>query len=465
MASGTADPIDNSSGSTAFLHVVMPKRELYVGELVPVQVKAYFSANVSASLSGLPVLNSDAFTLNKLDDKPDQTQETIGGQAYNVLTWSSALAAVKTGDYALNLELPIVVRVQQEGQGDEDSPINDPFFNQFFRRTVEKPLTLQTRSENVKVLPLPSVGRPADFNGAVGRFEVSNEAAPTRLTAGDPITMHLKVSGQGNFDRVYSSGLAASPEWKTYPPDAQFVPTDKASYGGSKTFEQAVVPRKPGQAAIPSVTFCYFNPDTRQYVTRATMPIAIEVTPGSGVSSMIASTASPAGLASSQAASELAPNKVEAGSFVSSLQPVLFAPWFIAVQGAPVMALIAGLLIQRRRQRLAQDSERTRNRAAKADVQEQLEAMDLALAADNVQAFFTAARQAIQAGLARRWQLSANQVTSAEINRRLNGDAVDLRRLFAVADDVVYAGQRVPAEELHRWKDIVLLQLKQLEAL
>jgi hypothetical protein len=467
MSSGTTDATDNASGQPAFLRVVMPKQQLYAGELVPVQVKAYFSADMSASLDGLPVLNSDAFTLNKLDAKPDQTQEVIGGQPYNVLIWASALTAVKTGDYALNLELPVVERVQQRGQGGNDSPFNDPFFNQFFSRTVDKPLTLHSGSQNVKVLPLPAAGRPADFSGAVGRFEVSSEAAPPQLTAGDPITLRLKVSGQGNFDRVYSSGLAASAEWKTYPPSAQFTPADNAGYGGSKTFEEAVVPLKAGQEKIPAITFSYFDPDTRQYVTRSTIPIAIEVAPGSGVSSVAASPASLAALTSSLSANtsapELAPNKVEAGNFVSSLQPVLFAPWFVAAQGVPVMALITGLFVQRRRQRLAQDSERTRNRAAQAAVREHLEAMEQALAANSAPAFFTAARQAVQAELARRWQLSTSQVTAAEINLRMNGDAGDLGTLFAVADDVVYSGQHVPPAELQRWKDTVIHQLKQLE--
>jgi hypothetical protein len=89
--------------------------------------------------------------------------------------------------------------------------------------------------------------------------------------------------------------------------------------------------------------------------------------------------------------------------------------------------------------------------------------MEQALVANSAPAFFTAARQAVQAELARRWQLSASQVTAAEINRRLNGDASDLRTLFAVADDVVYSGQRVPPAELQRWKDTVMHQLKQLE--
>lgn len=469
MQSSPADDTASADGGPAFLRVLMPKRELYLGELLPVEVKAYFRAGMSASLNGLPILDSDAFTLNKLDENPNQSQEIVGGRPYTVLTWSSALAAVKTGDYTINLELPVVVRVQEHNQGDDDSPFNEPFFSNFFGNVVKKPLTLRTDLQNVKVLPLPAAGRPVNFTGAVGQFGVNSQATPIHLNAGDPITLQLQVSGQGNFDRVYSSGLETSAAWKTYPPSTQFVPADNAGYSGSKTFEQAVIPLKTGQKIIPAITFSYFDPDTRQYVTRVTTPIAIKVAPGDAASSVAALPASPAASTSTPltnlAASDLAPNKVETGSFVSSLSPVLFAPWFIAVQGVPFAALFAGLFVHRRRQRLAQDPERKRNRAAHAAIREQLLAMDQALTANSAPSFFSAARQAVQERLALRWQLSSSQVTPAVIKRHLNGDANALQALFAVTDDVVYSGRSMPSAELQRWKDTVIQQLKELEAL
>ena len=467
----------NAKGEMAFLRVVLPKQELYVGELVPVQVKAYFRSEMSASLNGLPTLSSDAFTLNKLDDKPAQTQEVIGGRPYTVLTWSSALAAVKAGDYPLDLEMPVLVRVQQRGrrggnpfqQFFGNSGFDDSFFDDFFGSVTEKPLTLRTDSGNVKILPLPFAGRPADFNGAVGQFEVTSEATPVKVTAGDPITLRLKVSGQGNFDRVTLHGLEASDDWKTYQPSVRFDPADNANFEGAKTFEQAIVPLKAGLESIPAIKFSYFDTEQRQYVTRATPPIAIQVAPGSGVPSVAALPVTPSTTTPTQSpasnlpASELAPNKVEAGSFVSSLQPILFRPWFIAAQGVPVMALLIGFAVHRRQERLAHDPQQTRNRAAQAHVREQLAAMDQALAANSAPAFFTAARQAVQEKLAQRWQLPTSQVTLTEINRRLNGDGEDVRTLFKVTDDVVYSGQRMPPAELGRWKDVVLHQLKRLE--
>src|SRR5260370_33468297 len=107
-------PID-SKNQSAFLRIELPRRELIVGELVPVKVKAYFRAGVSASLNGLPTLSSDAFTLNKLDDNPEQNRELIDGVPYTVVTWTSALSSVKAGDYPLNHHLPAMGRVPEKG--------------------------------------------------------------------------------------------------------------------------------------------------------------------------------------------------------------------------------------------------------------------------------------------------------------------------------------------------------------
>ena len=58
------DQAVSNNGQQAFLRLVIPKRTLHVGELVPVQIKAYFRGGVQARINGLPALSSDAFTLN-----------------------------------------------------------------------------------------------------------------------------------------------------------------------------------------------------------------------------------------------------------------------------------------------------------------------------------------------------------------------------------------------------------------
>ena len=275
--------------------VVLPKKELYVGELVPVDIKAYIPDDVQASITDLPQFTSDGFTLNPLGTKPQQSTEAVNGRSYAVLTWHSALTGVKVGDYPFDLKMPLSVVVpQQMPQADADDMFNNLFRNAMAAMGQRKEVTLQSKAETLKVLPLPQNGRPADFGGAVGQFEIESSATPTTVNAGDPITLRLKITGTGNFDRVSSDLLASDAHWKTYSPKNHFDPADSVGYQGTKTFEQPIIPSDSSVTSVPGVSFSYFDPETRQYVTRTSVPVAVTVSGSAAASVSNASVASSA---------------------------------------------------------------------------------------------------------------------------------------------------------------------------
>ena len=194
----------------------LPKRELYVGETVPVDIQVGMRAGLVASINGLPTINGDAFMLNKLSSQPEQAEESIDGQPYTVFTWHSTLAVVKPGEFSLTVETPLTVRMRTAARRRMPIPngmFNDPmfdeafnnsFFQDFFGGTTEKEIAVTSQPEALKVLPLPTEGRPAGFGGAVGEFEIASELSAAQSAAGDPLTLRLKVTGTGNFDRVNS---------------------------------------------------------------------------------------------------------------------------------------------------------------------------------------------------------------------------------------------------------------------
>ena len=258
-------------------------------------------------------------------------REVIDGRPYNVITWSSALSAVQAGDYPLNLELPVLVRVQAKGKrgghnpikdffGDE-SPFDDSTLDDFFGQVIEKPLVLHSDGSLVRIQPLPAQGRPADFSGAVGKFDVSAEASAAKAVTGDPITLKMKIAGQGNFDRVTTNGLVSGAAWKSYKPNARFEPADSDGFTGTKTFEQAIVPTQPGSSEIPPVSFSYFDPDSRSYITKTTGPIPMEIAPGSATASALPVANPTSTPRTARSADGLVPDLLEAGH-ASSLCPV-----------------------------------------------------------------------------------------------------------------------------------------------
>jgi hypothetical protein len=459
------DQTVTSNGRQAFLRLVTPKRDLLVGELVPVQIKAYFLSGLQASVDGLPSLNSDAFTLNSLDEKPAQTQEEIDGHTYTVLTWTTALGAVKTGEYALKLEMPVVVTVRDHTrrQRDPDDPFSDSFFDDFFNNGgVQKNITLTSQAETKTVRPLPAADRPADFNGALGNFSIAAEASPDHVTAGDPITLRLTVTGSGNFDRVSSNLLGSSAEWKSYKPVARFAVADSVGLQGTKTFEQAVVPLQAGKLTIPPIHFSFFDPDTARYVTHSTFPIAIQVAPAASV----ATVSSPPTAAPNPALQPtFAPNRIEPGTVVATLQPLFLQPWFQIANVMVWLCLVVIFYARRRHARRAGDPRLLRARQADRAIHDELAAMDLAMQRAETVPFFTAARRALQQRLGERWHLPPDTITLSEINARLNGHADGIRPVFQMADQVAYSHEALPAADLAGWKRILTEQLSQLETL
>ena len=463
--------LSDTKGQKPFLRVVLPKQELTVGELVPVKVKAYFPAGMAASLNGLPMLTGGAFALNKFGDNAEQTREAIDDQPYNVITWSSALSAVTAGDYPLNLELPVTVRVQEKGKrgggrnpfkdffGDE-SPFDDSLMDDFFGQMAEKTLTLHADGSPLKIQPLPVQGRPADFSGAVGKFDVSTEASATKAVTGEPITLKMRITGQGNFDRVATNGLASCAAWKSYKASARFEPADSDGFAGTKIFEQAIVPTGSGPSEIPALSFSYFDPDTRNYVTKTTNPIPIEIPAGSAGASALQPTVNTPPMA--RPAADLVPDDREIGR-VASLRPVILSPWFLIGNALMAAATVIGLLIRRWRERRANDPERVRAVAASGAVREALSAMDEAIKNRNGIGFFHAARKAVTERLAERWSVPASRVTPLEIQTRLNGRGEKICALFKRGDEVAYSREKVTVSELVQWRTHVAQQLAHLQ--
>jgi BatD DUF11 like domain len=466
----------NAQGQNAFVHVTMPKQSLYVGELVPVQVKAYFRAGMAASLTGLPLLGSDAFSLGKIGDHPAQSQEIIDGQPFTVLTWDTTLSGVKAGDYPLNIDLPATIRVREKGRRGAPNPFKDffgdnspfgdsSFFDNFFSSFSEKEITLHTDGAVVNVEAQPLKGRPANFSGAVGDFDVTSEAPSTTASVGEPFTLKIKVSGKGNFDRVNITGVARTADWKAYRPSAKFAPGDANGFSGEKTFEQVVTPSKAGAQQIPSLSFSYFDPSDGHYVTKNTQPISLDVAaaaPGAAPSSVDSAAA---GVTTTPPANVDQQALRVRQSPIASLHPLVLRPWFIAANALLLIAVALGALARRMALRRSHNPKRLAREAAERSVQASLASMEDAEKRGDGAGFFVAARQALQERLAAVWRIPPNAVTGPLITERLNGDGESLRAIFRAADEVSYSHRAYSSAELRRWHETFTKQIHRIETL
>jgi hypothetical protein len=457
--SSNPDGIRLTADGSAFVHLEIPKHEIYVGESVPVEIQVGMRDGFVASINGLPKLNSGDFTLNNLSHQPEHVSKTIEGKSFTVYSWRSVLAAVKPGTYSLTFETPLTVRIRTRPQRDSmlDDLLGDPFLQNIFGATIPKDITVSSPQAPIKVLPLPAEGRPPDFGGAVGRFEISTDISSAKNTAGDPLTLRMHVNGAGNFDRVESSMLGGDAQWKTYDPKATFNPTDPTGFKGEKIFEQPLIAAQPGTHTIPPLAFSYFDPGARRYETARSAPLSVTVAPAADAEPPPPANAM--GASADESHGGLRPDHAVTEARVDSLIPPYFRPRFVGLSSVLALLFGGGWVTLRRRERNALDTQRQRERARSQLTQTLLGKMSAASGAGDAAVFLNCARALLQQSLSARWQVAPEEVSEVLDVRLEDADSADIRQIFALADEANYSGDEVKAADFERWTQIVARQL------
>ena len=445
--------VELKAGGAAFVHLVIPRHEVYVGESVPVDIEVGVRPGIVTSLNGLPTLNGGEFTLNNLSRQPERRDKVIDGSPFLVMTWHSVLAAVKPGDFSLSVDTPLTVKINTRSPEDMAFAawLGGPFLQSMYNGIAPKEVTITSPSSELKVLPLPTEGRPKDFSGAVGDFQVSSDVSPVRAAEGDPITLRLHVSGTGNFDRVDPSMFDHLDHWKTYPAKSSFTQGDAVGYKGEKVFEQPLIAAQAGEQSIPGLELSYFNPATRHYERARTPPIKVMIATSLADSSLSApaEAQNPNGAAASQFAQGLRPDHPLPRSSMNALRPLYFQMPFLALPAALALILAGSWFVVR------PNPARSTSKAAERTLAQ------LAAAArrGDSSSFFDVARNALLQSFAARWQLPPDQVTFAELKSRLGMPGEDIEQLFALADEAKYSDHEPGSTDFQRWLSLIRSQL------
>ncbi len=167
-------------------------------------------------------------------------------------------------------------------------------------------LTGKSNSVTVEVLPLPTENVPDHFTGAVGQFTIAGrlkagrstattstatsiatatatDAGKTILTAGQPATFTIVLSGSGNFRQFKAPALPAIKGFRIHEPTVNdSLTVTGQGLSGTRAMEYIMVPEAEGTLTIPPVQFSYFDPSARAWRTVKSEPLSVEVSPGQG---------------------------------------------------------------------------------------------------------------------------------------------------------------------------------------
>jgi len=271
------DPNDEPQVSTDdAIHLVaeISKGNPYVNEPITVVYKLYFSYNIG--ITNWRELNKpkyNDFWSQNIDIKQLVAEEgRYNGEKYRcVVLRKTVLYPQKSGKLEIEpLSLDIDVQVPTNRRN---------IFGQV--QVVDDNKRVSAGSKTITVKPLPEAGKPADFSGAVGRFNFSVTPSKTNIKNGESLDLKVVASGTGNLKLFTLPKPVVPNSLEMY--DAvhnEQVQTPLSGMTGSISDSYTIIPQFKGKYPIKPMVFTYFDLGTNSYKTITAPEIMINVLDG-----------------------------------------------------------------------------------------------------------------------------------------------------------------------------------------
>ncbi len=249
--------IDTATDGIHKVEATVSNSKPYVNEAIEYQFRYLYT-------TVLPTRESPSYVLPTLTDflvedvsNNSTTTTRINGRTYHVIEYVRRLYPQKTGKILIP---PAVLKLPIKGN----------------------PKTLKTKPIALNVHPLPEIGKPVNFDGAVGEYGISTSVDRRRLEVRKALTLSVTITrtgtGSGNINTVTAPKLTPMNGFRTEAPIlAQRNSTN------TRIYQYAIIPLKSGILQLPGIELSYFNPTKDTYQTSRTDPIALTVTPNPNV--------------------------------------------------------------------------------------------------------------------------------------------------------------------------------------
>lgn len=158
---------------------------------------------------------------------------------------------------------------------------NDPFWGPY---RTEEPYTITVNVPAVKgkAKKLPA-SAPGNFSGAVGNFTFECNSPELTLRGSGEAEVSFTLEGTGLLDDVTVPDIrSAFPETlrlKSITPQSEVVAQDDGSLLSRVVYKCRFTVKEAVDCTIAPVEFCYFDTDSRKYVTVSSLPCEVTTKP------------------------------------------------------------------------------------------------------------------------------------------------------------------------------------------
>jgi hypothetical protein len=285
-------------------------------------------------------------------------------------------------------------------------------------------MKIESNEITLEVLPLPDKGKPQNFSGLVGRFDIKAEIDNRKTTVGKPLKLTVSIEGRGNVHAVPKPVEPDFANVEKYEPETKdsFNPTPDGD-SGSRSFLYVLIPRAEGVLKIGSFETNFFDPENGRYVTVRTKPITVNVAPSAQQAGGIV----PAPPAGTERAvlnlRQIKPDMEELSESTPYYRNRLFQGYLTAL----VLALLGAHLLLRRRRALEME-EKSRSKEPMQVAGRRLAKANGFISAGDGDALFREIDGALRGYIAAKLSMDVNEATRDEIRKRSNGINMDVTK-------------------------------------
>jgi len=275
-----------SADDNLYLVADISKTNPYINEPITVVYKLYFSYNIGISnWRELDKPKYNDFWSQNIDIKQLVGEEGMfKGEKYRyVVLRKTVLYPQKSGKLVIEpLSLDIDVQL----------PTNR---RDMFGRVVvtNDNKRVSAGAKTIAVKALPEAGKPADFSGAVGKFDFKVIPSKTNLKNGESLDLVVSVTGSGNMKLFNLPKPVVPNSLEMYDPvHDEKVNTSLSGMSGKISDKYTIIPQFKGNYPIKPMQFSYFDLNTKSYKTISSPEIMINVLDDGSVNNQVA-TATP----------------------------------------------------------------------------------------------------------------------------------------------------------------------------
>lgn len=268
-----------SADDNLYLVADISKTNPYLNEPITVVYKLYFSYNIG--ITNWRELNKpkyNDFWSQNIDIKQLKAEDgTFKGQRYRyVVLRKTVLYPQKSGKLEIEpLSLDIDCQVPSNRRN---------FWGQALLTEDSKRVSAGSKIINVKALP--ETGKPADFSGAVGRFDFKVKPSKTVLKNGESMDLDISVAGTGNLKLFTLPKPVLPSALEMYDPvHDENVSTPLTGMTGRISDKYTIIPQYKGNYQIKPMSFTYFDLGTHSYKTLTSEAITVNVLDGPAIAS------------------------------------------------------------------------------------------------------------------------------------------------------------------------------------